>query len=274
MYPKLFGIIPSYEAALVVGVLAAVALFRLFADKTKLSAKVYNYYSLDAVISIAVGLASAMLFQSVYNFIETGVFRLQGMTFMGGLIGGAACFTIIALLARDEDVKKSFFSVAELAAPCVCLAHAIGRIGCTLHGCCYGKPSEYGWLFQGVGEKVIPTQFIEACFLFALFAVLTVSTVRRKPNGFNLIIYCLAYSVFRFVVEFFRGDPRGSFVGALSPSQFQSLVLLAIGIALLVLRLKRSDIYLFKAKGNGEINEKRTHENIEENAESDDDLGE
>ncbi|MFR6641741.1 MAG: prolipoprotein diacylglyceryl transferase family protein [Christensenellales bacterium] len=116
-------------------------------DKTKLPAKIYNYYSMNAVISIAAGLLSAMLFQSVYNYFETGVFKLEGMTFMGGLIGGAGTFVVVTLFAKSREVKRSFFAVAEIAAPCVCLAHALGRIGCTLAGCCYGIDSEHGWFF-------------------------------------------------------------------------------------------------------------------------------
>ncbi len=243
MYPYLFGVLPSYTVMMIVGILAAVACFRLLSDKTKLPAKVYNFYSLNAVASIAAGLLFAMLFQSVYNFFETGVFKLEGMTFMGGLIGGAGTFVLVTLLSKKREVKRSFFVVAEIAAPCVCLAHALGRIGCTLAGCCYGIESESGWFFPAVGKKVIPTQFIEACFLFVLFAALLVFTLKRSPRGFNLIIYCLAYAVFRFVIEFFRGDPRGAFVGALSPSQFQSIVLFLIGVGLLVFRLLRPDFY-------------------------------
>lgn len=186
---------------------------------------------------------SAMLFQSVYNYFETGVFKLEGMTFMGGLIGGAGTFVVVTLFAKSREVKRSFFAVAEIAAPCVCLAHALGRIGCTLAGCCYGIESEHGWFFPSVGKKVIPTQFIEACFLFVLFAVLLVFTIKRRPRGFNLIVYCLAYAVFRFTIEFFRGDPRGAFIGVLSPSQFQSIVLFLIGIGLLAFRLLRPGFY-------------------------------
>lgn len=243
MYPYLFGVLPSYTVMMIVGILAAVACFRLLSDKKRLPAKVYNYYSIDAVISIAAGLLFAMLFQSVYNFFETGVCKFEGMTFMGGLIGGAGTFVIVALAAKKREVKRSFFVVAEIAAPCVCLAHALGRIGCTLAGCCYGIESDNGWFFPAVGKKVLPTQFIEACFLFVLFAVLIVITLKNKPNGFNLIIYCLAYSVFRFVIEFFRGDPRGAFIGALSPSQFQSIVLFLIGCGLLVFRLLKPEFY-------------------------------
>lgn len=262
MYPYLFGVLPSYTVMMIVGILAAVACFRLLSDKTKLPAKVYNFYSLNAVASIAAGLLFAMLFQSVYNFFETGVFKLEGMTFMGGLIGGAGTFVLVTLLSKKREAKRSFFVVAEIAAPCVCLAHALGRIGCTLAGCCYGIESESGWFFPAVGKKVIPTQFIEACFLFVLFAALLVFTLRRSPRGFNLIIYCLAYAVFRFVIEFFRGDPRGAFVGALSPSQFQSIVLFLIGVGLLVFRLLRPDFYALVPEKTDTVEEIRNAENV------------
>ena len=59
-----------------------------------------------------------------------------------------------------------------------------------------------------------------------------------KVKGFNLASYAFDYSAFRFVIEFFRDDYRGSFIPGLSPSQFQSIILLAVGVFVVALRLK------------------------------------
>lgn len=245
MYPYMFGgKISSYSVFMVIAIIAAVILYRLLSAKKKTPDDIYNYYSTAGIVSIAAGVLSAFLFQSVYNFFETGVFRLGGLTFMGGLVGGALCFILFAVCSRKANIRRAFFSQSEIAAPCVALAHAIGRIGCFLAGCCYGKESEYGLFFPAIGKKVIPTQLYEAVFLFVLFAVLLAFTLKNKPEGFNLIVYCFAYSVFRFTIEFFRDDPRGAFLGALSPSQVQSLIFFACGIALTVLRLKKPELYL------------------------------
>ena len=109
MYPFLFGSIPSYTVMMIVGVLAAVACFRIISDKTKLPAKIYNYYSMNAVISIAAGLLSAMLFQSVYNYFETGVFKLEGMTFYGRTYRRSGYVRRRNSSRKSREVKRSFF---------------------------------------------------------------------------------------------------------------------------------------------------------------------
>jgi phosphatidylglycerol:prolipoprotein diacylglycerol transferase len=242
MYPFLFGKIPSYQALLIIAILAAVVLFRVLCTKRKLPNRVYNYYSTAGLVSIFVGILSAFLFQAIYDYAETGVFELSGLTFMGGLVGGVITFVLFALLAKDKRIRSAFFPVAELAAPCITAAHAIGRIGCFLSGCCYGVQSEHGLDFPGIG-KVIPTQLYEAIFLILLTTVLLYFILSDKVTGYNLTLYAIAYAVFRFVIEFFRGDERGAFLGALSPSQIQSFILLAAGVCLLVLRIKKPSLF-------------------------------
>lgn len=248
MYPYLFNVIPSYTVMLAAGVLAATGLFRCLCGAAHIPAPVYRVYAVAAIVSIAVGIGSAFLFQAIYDFAETGKFAFDNLTFMGGLAGGALTFIIIGLCARG-DVRRALLPVCELAAPCIVLAHAIGRMGCFMAGCCYGRESRYGLVFPDVG-RVIPTQLYESIFLFALFGVLLLFTLRgvRSPrvkatDGINLAVYCLSYSVFRFTLEFFRGDPRGAFAGALSPSQLLSIIMFAAGITLAVLRAARPALW-------------------------------
>ena len=104
------------------------------------------------------------------------------------------------------------------------IAHAFGRIGCFLAGCCYGKETD-SWIgvqFPHLHEKVIPTQLIESGFLFLLTGILLVLILVFNFK-YTFIVYLGAYSVFRFIIEFFRGDPRGNFLGIFSPSQVWSI---------------------------------------------------
>ena len=238
-------ILSSYSLMLVLGIFAALGLFKLLCHLTRLNKEAYDFYSTTGVFAIAVGLCSAFLFQSVYNFFETGVFKFEGLTFMGGLFGGVLTFVLITIFTKKKHIRAQFFTVAEIAVPSIVIAHAIGRIGCFLAGCCYGIESEHGILFPGMTKKVIPTQLYESIFLFILLAVMLLVILKfKKIRGFNLITYAFAYSIFRFIIEFYRGDPRGAFIGPFSPSQFQSIILFIVGCALLFLRLKRPDIYL------------------------------
>ncbi|MGN1100278.1 MAG: prolipoprotein diacylglyceryl transferase family protein, partial [Christensenellales bacterium] len=91
--------------------------------------KVYRTYLLLGVVSILVGFLSAQLFQSVYFWLETGEFEWRGLTFIGGLIGGIACFLLGKVLFIKGEASEYFGTICCYAIPCVLIAHAFGRIG-------------------------------------------------------------------------------------------------------------------------------------------------
>ena len=241
--------ITLYEIFILIGVIAAIVLFRILADRRKMPAKLQNLVLIGAVVSFIVGYLCAVLFQAVYNAIATGEFSLgsgTGSTFYGGFIGGAVCMLLIyfvggRILFGQKGEHIGWFHVfANIAAACIPFAHAFGRIGCLTAGCCHGgitdawygitqyietEPGKYGW------EKVVPVQLFEAIFLFALAAVLIVLVWKGK--GFELPAYLAGYGVWRFIIEFFRTDDRGaSFIPFLSPSQTTAVLLIAIAAAL------------------------------------------
>ena len=133
----------------------------------------------------------------------------------------------------------------DIAACCMPLAHAIGRIGCFFAGCCHGAETDawYGVqmnTLEGI-KTVVPVQLFEASFLFLLSAILLWLFI-KKPNRIPLMpSYCGCYGIWRFCIEFFRGDYRGnSPIEFLSPSQFIALLLLIISIIYFtVWRLKK-----------------------------------
>ena len=82
---------------------------------------------------------------------------------------------------------------------------------------------------------VLPTQLFEAVFAFIIFAVMI--AIYKKAKNYNVEIYCYSYGIFRFVLEFWRGDSRGETGFALSPSQLMSIII-CIGATLLILYKK------------------------------------
>ena len=50
----------------------------------------------------------------------------------------------------------------------------------------------------------------------------------KKHFKYSFVIYLGGYGVWRFALEFLRGDDRGSFIGNLSPSQFWSLIMILL----------------------------------------------
>lgn len=244
MYPYyIIGDIDLYSICIMLAVVAAIAVYRICADRAKINAKLFNFTLICALFSIVLGFVSSVLFQAIYNIRERGGFIIDsetGATFAGGLIGGAATFFFIYFVfGKKFDCKKNFRRVLDCAACAVPSAHFFGRIGCLMSGCCYGKPTDspIGIHMVNLGYKVIPTQLFEAIFLLILASVLIFLLFKGKAHIMEL--YMLSYGVFRFIIEFFRGDDRGTlFSGLLSPSQIVS-ILLIIGSATLYFTSKK-----------------------------------
>jgi len=161
-----------------------------------------------------------------------------GLVFYGGLIG-AVIGTAVWLKIKKKPVLKT----GDICMPFVALAHAIGRIGCFLNGCCYGRVSEkYGLVFPGVGDNVphLPVQIYESVLNFINFIFLIVFyRFFKKRDGEVFFLYFINYAVIRVIMEFFRGDAeRGMFAG-LSTSTFISIVVIIFGAAgIIFIRLK------------------------------------
>jgi len=93
-----------------------------------------------------------------------------GFVFFGGFVAAVAA---VIVMARVKG--KRLRDLGDLVAPCLGGAHAVGRIGCFLHGCCYGGPTTAWWgiTFPVLGDGLArhPTQLMEAAFLALLTAI-------------------------------------------------------------------------------------------------------
>lgn len=175
-------------------------------------------------------------------------FDQGGLMFYGGLIGAALVLFVYAKVAHTH-----LFLITDLVLAVVPLGHAFGRIGCFMHGCCYGKITQScvgvafpkgspAWWEQAYASPplisqtsscslpVIPTQLIESAANFALFALLFWLYPRKHhARGFITGCYLISYATLRFGVEFLRGDPRLA-VGPFSIGQTISLAIFSGGL--------------------------------------------
>ena len=168
-----------------------------------------------------------------------------GLVFYGGLLGAVAAAWIAARRYK-ADVNRAM----AVMVPGLCLAHACGRIGCHLVGCCYGVATEGALCviythsaFAPNGTPLLPVQLMEACFELVLFVFFTWYSVRTDHKERVLRLYLALYAVFRFVLEFFRGDDVRGILGGLSVSQWISIViLLCLALRLILERTRRSGV--------------------------------
>lgn len=247
MYPyKILGDIDLYSIFMLIGVLVCLVFIRLLSDLRKMRATWTNLALFNAVLAVVLGYGGAVLFQAFYNFMEDGVFEIAkntGATFYGGLIGGTAMFIVIYFIAGHFLFKDGYHiphlrTASDIAAPCITVAHAFGRLGCLMAGCCHGAKTDawYGIEMKYLGYKVVPVQLFEALFLFALCAVTFTLFVKKKK--YILPLYMVAYAIWRFVAEYLRADDRGAtLVDFWSPSQLISVLLLSGGVVLFAIEL-------------------------------------
>ena len=88
-----------------------------------------------------------------------------------------------------------------------------------------------------------PTQLYESFSMLLVFALLVYLHRKKKFDGQVLIAYGIIYSIFRFLIEFIRDDPRGDLFGlttmtGLSTSQLISLIVAAGAVISMVMRLR------------------------------------
>jgi len=171
--------------------------------------------------------------------------RSGGLVFYGGLIGA----TVVAYaFLRIKQLPT--WKVADALAPSIALGHALGRIGCLMFGCCYGRVCELPWAIQfPAGHEshphwVHPTQIYEAVLNFGLYVALAWLYRRKKFDGQVFGVYLVSYAVIRSFVELFRGDylpTQYQLGGWITPAHYVSLGILAAG-GLLLWRLSSQQL--------------------------------
>jgi phosphatidylglycerol:prolipoprotein diacylglycerol transferase len=259
MFPELITIGPltihTYGLLVALGILAGVGLAEnLYRRSGGERGRVMDM----ALIVVICGLIGARLLFILINFtyyasnpLETVMVWKGGLVFYGGLLGG-----ILALLGCIRLYRLPLWHILDIGAAAIALGHGLGRLGCFTAGCCYGRVTDLPWAVTFsdprclavdiLGQPVHPTQLYSFIFLAGLTGFLVWLHPRRKFPGQGAAAYLVLYGLFRFGVEFFRSDPRGSLslLGTtLATSQWISLlaVLAGVVIYLLLARKNRED---------------------------------
>ncbi|MBQ7923757.1 MAG: prolipoprotein diacylglyceryl transferase [Clostridia bacterium] len=259
MYPILkIGIfqIPLFQTLTLIGLLAfTITTILVLEKKENTQKKTVNRILLVCALSFPILVVSAFLANSLFHSIAEKKLVLGGITWLGGILVTLPIWLLFIHFFCPR-IKGNALYYFNLLIPALALGHAFGRIGCFLGGCCYGgitdgvfgvsfpphssaahQQVEAGFIVHGEWSlPVYPTQLFEAAFELLLFVGMMV--FYKKLRGHFLETYCFGYGVFRFCLEFMRGDDRGSVGFFLSPSQLMSLILIVYGI-LLILYHKR-----------------------------------
>ena len=250
MLPILLRIGPfsirTYGLMVALGFLAAMHYARRIAPRYGVSQDSVINLTLYILLSSILGarLLYVIVNFSFYRGRLLDVLRIWsgGMVFYGGFIAAVLAVIIYCRLNRLE-----LFKVADIFAPGVFMGLAIGRIGCLSAGCCYGRETTLPWGIEfsnpiclaPVGKLLHPTQLYESFFAFLVFIFAHYLNRRKVFNGQVFFSAAVIYAVYRFFIEFVRGDDRGAMVYGLQPSQAISMVLFVVSVLILVLLWKK-----------------------------------
>jgi len=187
-----------------------------------------------AFLAFVTGIVGARLFYVIENLhyyskhpVEIVMLQHGGLSWFGGLILGGALSLVYLKYKR-----LPIFKMMDLIAPFVALAQSIGRIGCLLNGCCFGKVSEHGIYFPAQELVLIPTQLYSSLLLILIFIILRFLQDKPHKVGSIFFSYLLLYSLKRFFVEFWRADNEIILMG-LTLFQILSAIMFCISIFVL-----------------------------------------
>ena len=211
--PVLFKIgefpIEAYPVMLVLGLLAGVLIYVWQLKRDGIKSSNAFYIALFGIVGGTIGAKLPLIFM-YWNEINSNTNSinavLQGRTVVGGLIGG----TVSILIAkRTFNIKERMGN--QLAVP-IAVAMAIGRVGCLLRGCCYGKETHLAWGID-FGDHILrhPTQIYEIIFDIAMVIYLCIRKRKGVKPGQLYSVLLNGYLSFRFLLEFIRVE-KVSFV--------------------------------------------------------------
>lgn len=232
----------SYGTVLALAFLLSVILIVQQCEKVGVSKQVIFDLGIWAIMGGLVGARFLYVISHWGEFMhrpmEILMIHRGGLAFYGGFLGGLGAAWVF--LKRH---RLPFLRVADLVIPVIPLAHGIGRIGCFLNGCCYGRPISCAWGINfplgslperhfGRDHLIHPSQIYEMIALICLYFILLRLDKRKKFEGQTFAFYLLLYPMIRFILEFFRGDNPFVIPGILSIYQMASIFLFAMGLIL------------------------------------------
>ncbi len=231
MYPVIFKIgfltIYSYGAMLVAAVFVCGFLLQKKAKRLALSPEAVVDFIFWVVIAGLIGSRIFFILINLSYFLENPkeIIMIQhgGLAWQGGLLLGS--LTAFLLIRKN---KWPLWRTLDFFAPYAALGQAIGRLGCFLNGCCYGREASWGIYFPVHHARLYPTQLFDAFGLFCIFLFLNAYQNSKRRDGEVVILYFISAALLRFFVEFLRADHEILF---LNLSLFQLVSLGIIGFS-------------------------------------------
>ncbi len=256
MYPILFevGSITIYTYGFCIAVGALLGFGYMYWQGKKQFGLTFDQSNNLFIMLVVAGVVGGKLFiifedPALYFSNPKKLISGSGFVFYGSLL-----LAIPIMLWYFKKIKVPVLGMLDVMAVVTCIVHGLGRLGCFMAGCCYGKPTDsiFGVTFtnpvcqaEPLHTPLHPTQLYEAFLIFILMTGLILLKAKKKFDGQLFLVYLIVYAIGRGVLELFRGDIQRGFVieNVLSNSQFISLLVISIAVYF-YFRLKRKSTLL------------------------------
>jgi phosphatidylglycerol:prolipoprotein diacylglycerol transferase len=201
-------------------------------------------FGIYIIISALLG-AKLMLIAVEFDYFKSQPRELLSLVRAGGVFYGGLIAALLVGLWLVGRYKLPAWKTADMIAPGIAVGHVIGRLGCFMAGCCYGRPSDVPWAVTftdpiasaNVGTPLNvplhPTQLYDAGAELVILVFLLATERRGRPfAGRTFWLYMLLYAISRYIVEIYRNDERGVFFH-MPTSQFISILIVPVSLFML-----------------------------------------
>ncbi len=177
------------------------------------------------------------------------IIGFQGLAQSGMIIG--IIVTALIYMVVTKMRFSTLLTMGDAVAVGAPLALAIGRIGCTLNGCCYGQPSPFHFFPLAViytprdtispqywNVPIYPTQIYHLLWNLIVFAIVWRLRGRFKPEGSLFFFFLCIFAIGDFGLRFLRAEEP--WLWGLRQAQFVDLAAVAIFLPWFIIKLRRS----------------------------------
>ena len=249
MHPDLFTIGPvtihTYGLFVALGFFAGLLITRRLGSSIGISRD--QVMDMGFIIILAAMVGSRLLYilmnTSYYTRNPLDMFKIWqgGLVFSGGVLA-----VVLTMVWYTKRHGLSLGKIADLWTPAVAIGEAIGRIGCLMAGCCYGKPTDMIWgitftnphcLANPLHVPLHPTQIYTSLGGLVIFVTVMLLYSKKKFEGQVFLWFLILHSTARLAIERFRGDDRGALLSSgMSMTQFVAVLILftAVGVLIVV----------------------------------------
>jgi phosphatidylglycerol:prolipoprotein diacylglycerol transferase len=264
MHPILFdlGPVTIYAYGFCIAIGAILGFIYMYVQGKKQFGLTFDQCNTLFILVVTAGVVGGKLFiifesPSYYFSHPKTLLSGSGFVFYGSLI--LAIPTMLWYFKKNNIPTLAMLDVMGVSS---CIVHGLGRIGCFMAGCCYGKPTDsiFGVVYtstvcqaEPLNTPLHPTQLYEATLIFSIMIFLLVLKKYKQFDGQLFLIYLVLYALGRSVLELFRGDlERGFVIGNfLSTSQFISLIMISTAIYFYVKLNRKAKLGRLKKDDHG-----------------------